>query len=235
MFSTGWTPTAYTSGKLTPAQVLARWLVLVWERPGGEGNDLLREALPGSPDVDCMSNWPLSADVDDELRALVKAGWLEQHFWCPDLTMARYVFPGAPTQTKDSDGIGFYAAGYSYRPRFDCAAYAAFVAEWRHLLATLPRAGKIGPGDRVRLTAQFIASTGQTRSDEARKIWTVKPCSCSLCRPGHEGPGFAAVSERRDSEAELKYYAADPEYCDLLKRHPWRHVNVKNLRLVRKD
>lgn len=213
--------------KISAAQALARWLVLVWERPGGEGNELLNAALPGSPGIEANFNWPLSVDVDDVLVDLVRAGWLEQVQWCPDLSMARYVAPGAPTPTKSSDGIGVYAAGWSYRP-LSHPAYEAFVAQFRHLLKTLPRSGKIGIGDRVRLTSAFLASTGQTRSSEAKTIWTVKPCTCKSCATGR----FVAVNSRRATPEQLAEYAADPEYCDFLRQHPWRHIAVANLRKV---
>jgi hypothetical protein len=229
----GWQPQPLSNPSpkslVSSAQALARWLVVVWERPGGEGNDLLRTALPGCPNLGVQGNWPQSADIDDVLRALVKAGWLEQHFYCPDLTMVRYVFPGAPVEkAKDVDGIGFYAAGYSYRPNFGNKDYAKFVEQWRPLLATLPRAGKLGPGDRVRMTTQFLASTGQIQSSEAKKIWKVKPCACDMCDRGRH----VAVDERRDTPQDLKYYEADPEYCEYLRHYPWRHVAVANLRRV---
>lgn len=231
-FIQAWQPAHLTTptpkSVLTSAQVLARWLVLVWDRIGGEGNELLREALPGSPQIKADFNWPLSMDVDDQLRELVSSGWLEQCHWCPDLTMARYVFPGAPRDTKlPGETVGFYAAGYFYRPVQSCVAYEAFVKEWRYLLKTLPWSSKIGPGDRVRLTSQFLASTGQQRTAEARRIWEVMACSCSSCK-GY----LVAVDERRDSASELERYAADPEYCAHLKAHPWRHINARNLRVV---
>lgn len=238
----GWQPQplANPSPKsvISPAHALARWLVLVWERSGGEGNDLLRTALPGCPGLETPGNWPLTSDVDDVLRALVKMGWLEQTNWCPDTTMARYVFPGQPVDTRktgatsfaekapDGSPISFYAAGCSYRPRTECAEYCAFVEQWRYLLQTLPRAGKLGPGDRVRLTTSFLASTGQSRTPEAKKTWAVKLCACRGCHGG----SLVAVDESRVTEEHLKEYAADPEYQEYLRQHPWRHINEKNLR-----
>lgn len=231
MLPKSWQPTVLPDptplSKITPAQALARWLVLVWERPGGEGNDLLKAALPGSLNITVNFNWPLSVDVDDVLVDLVRAGWLEQVLWCPDLSMARYVAPGAPTPTKSSDGIGVYAAGWYYRP-LPHVEYEAFVAQFNHLLKTLPRNGKISIGDRVRLTSAFLASTGQTRSIEAKMVWTVKPCTCTSCASGRH----LAVNSRRDTPEVLAEYAADPEYCDFLRQHPWRHIAVANLRKV---
>lgn len=229
-FSAGWQPQPLDKPQpkslISPAQALARWLVLVWERPGGEGNDLLHTALPGCENLAVSGNWPQSADVDDVLRDLVKRKRLTQEHWCPDAAeMARYVAPGAPYDCKDSDGIGFYGAAYYYRPVFN-AEYAQFVEKYRHLLLTLPRSGKIGIGDRVRFTTMFLGSTGQARTAEAKRIWTVKPCACSSCVGGR----LVAVNERRDTKEQLEEYKADPEYCQYLKQHPWKHIAAFNLR-----
>ena len=101
-----------------------------------------------------------------------------------------------------------------------------FVEKYRHLLLTLPRSGKIGIGDRVRFTTMFLGSTGQARTAEAKRIWTVKPCACSSCVGGR----LVAVNERRDTKEQLEEYKADPEYCQYLKQHPWKHIAAFNLR-----
>jgi hypothetical protein len=207
--------------QLYPALALMRWLLICWHRPGAEGNELLEAALPGSPGLHTSGNWPLSADCDNALRDLVKAGWIEQRQWCPDLSMARYVAPGAPTTVKDEDGIGFYAAGYYYHPRQECEAYELTIRDYAWLLRTLPRFGEIGPGDNVKLTPAFLASTGQTKSAEARKRWTVKPCGCNLCKLGR----CVAVDEDRAAD-----YSGDPEYQEHIEKYPWRHINARNLR-----
>ena len=48
-------------------------------------------------------------------------------------------------------------------------------------------------GDRVKLTGQFLRSTGQMAGGEGCSRWTIVACSCGLCRamPGH----FVATDE----------------------------------------
>lgn len=207
-----WQPVA--SAQLTPQLILARWLVLCYDRPGAEGNTLLDEALPGSPELVTTCNWPLAYDVDDALDQLIDAGWIERMHYCPDLTQARHHMPGAPKNP---------ASGYYYRPCSGNKDYSAFVKQWRHLV------GEKEAGKRVRLTASFLASTGQTGTEEAKKIWNVVACSCSSCNRGET----LAVNERRDSREALAAYAEDPEYVEYLRKYPYVHVNKRNVRVVK--
>lgn len=41
---------------------------------------------------------------------------------------------------------------------------------------------QLEPGDRVKLTGQFLRSTGQATGGEGRKVWTVVSCTCGLCK-----------------------------------------------------
>lgn len=40
------------------------------------------------------------------------------------------------------------------------------------------------PGARVKFTARYLISTGQTLGDEGLKEWVILPCMCGLCRNG---------------------------------------------------
>lgn len=213
--SQDWQPVAST--QLTPQLILARWLVLCYDRPGTEGNTLLDEALPGSPELVTTCNWPLAADIDDVLDKLVAAGWIERMHFCPDLTQARHHMPGAPKNP---------ASGYYYRPCSGNSDYSEFVDKWRH---KIPGSYNHMVGKRVRLTASFLMSTGQNGRGDAKKVWTVVSCSCSSCDRGET----LAVNERRDGKEALADYAVDPEYVEYLRKHPYRHVNERNVRVVR--
>lgn len=78
---------------------------------------------------------------------------------------------------------------------------------------------KFQVGTKVRLTAKFLRSTGQGRSDEARKVWTIQ---------GFSGPDncWAIIGEPSNpnlyTEAEL---AADPSLR-------FRRVALANLCIV---
>lgn len=48
------------------------------------------------------------------------------------------------------------------------------------------------PGTRVRLTGDFLRSTGQQAGGEGQSKWTVAACDCRLCT--QSGP-FLAVDE----------------------------------------
>lgn len=43
---------------------------------------------------------------------------------------------------------------------------------------------RLEPGQTIRLTGKFLASTGQTRGGESMAKWTVLACSCGLCAGG---------------------------------------------------
>jgi len=45
-------------------------------------------------------------------------------------------------------------------------------------------------GDRIKLTADYLRSTGQLVGGEGRNIWTVVSCDCQLCQRD-----FVAVNE----------------------------------------
>lgn len=70
---------------------------------------------------------------------------------------------------------------------------------------------KPNPGQRVRLTGDFLRNTGQIAGGEGQKRWTVQLCHCRLC----DGP-FIAVNELSPS---------DPSRA--------RHINYRNLEKCR--
>jgi len=90
------------------------------------------------------------------------------------------------------------------------------------------KSAPIAVGAKVRLTPNFLASTGQAKGADGSKTWTVQQCDCDMCgRAGH-----VAVSERRDSPQQMAGYQGDSEYQEYVKKHPYRHINVKNLKRV---
>lgn len=68
------------------------------------------------------------------------------------------------------------------------------------------------PGDRVRLTGDFLRNTGQQAGGEGLSRWIVQLCKCPLCKTGQ----YVATNERSHD---------DPE-------HP-RHINAGNLERCR--
>jgi len=68
------------------------------------------------------------------------------------------------------------------------------------------------PGERVRLTGDFLRNTGQQAGGEGFSVWTVRPCPCPLCKTGR----FVATNERSYD---------DPD-------HP-RHIAAGNLERCR--
>jgi hypothetical protein len=56
--------------------------------------------------------------------------------------------------------------------------------------ANARKAPTFAPGDRVRLTRQFLKNTGQYGS-EGHSRWTVTACDCSMCASGQ----FVATDE----------------------------------------
>lgn len=71
---------------------------------------------------------------------------------------------------------------------------------------------KFEPGAKVRLTGDFLRSTGQVVGGEGHSRWTVVACECGLCKSG----SFVAVNETTDGDAIT-----------------WRHFNVGNLEKAR--
>ncbi len=219
-------------------QDVARWLVDTWHKGFGDGNvlaDTLCKPLGNA-------GLTFAGDVDELLRALRSgpsgigdgAGWLTQGSWCAHLSefgQSREVWLGSYGKVS-----AYEASGHGFTPNRTCEAYAAFVAAWEAQQPAQPVQPMAAPepssfsvGSRVRLTPKFLTSTGQRGTDEAKRIWKVQTCSCNMCT----GQGFVAVDERRDTAFNLKYYKDDPEYCDLLRKHPYRHINVKNLKAVK--
>lgn len=226
---------------------VAAWLVATWRKGFGDGNALADTLC--KPLGNAGLTFP--GDVDELLRALRKGprnphgnmgeglGWLRQGSWCAHLSefgQSREAWLGSYGKASE-----YEASGHGFEPDLSCAAYAAFVHEWEaaNPPQPVPAPAPTGPfpvGSKVRLTPKFLTSTGQRGSDEARKVWTVQACDCRLCAvPGpHDGgrPGYVAVDERRDGPKHIAEYKGDLEYQEHLRKHPYRHVNAKNLRRV---
>jgi len=222
---------------------VAAWLVATWRKGFGDGNALA--------DTLCkpLGNTGLTfpGDVDELLRALRKGprnphdnmdeglGWLRQGSWCAHLSefgQSREAWLGSYGKASE-----YEASGHGFEPDLSCAAYATFVHEWEAVNPPqpVPELTPIRPfpvGSKVRLTPKFLTSTGQRGSDEARKVWTVQACDCRLCAvPGPVSRlGYVAIDERRDGPKQIAEYKGDPEYQEHLRKHPYRHVNAKNLR-----
>ena len=69
-------------------------------------------------------------------------------------------------------------------------------------------------GDKIKLTADFLRSTGQTKGGEGQSRWTVVECKCGLCRLG----GYVATDE-----------LSTPEPGELPRQ---RHFNAGNMQRV---
>lgn len=221
---------------------VAAWLVATWHKGFGDGNALA--------DTLCRSfGNAFAGDVDELLRTLRQGprvsypnmdeglGWLHQGSWCAHLSefgQSREAWLGSYGKVSE-----YEASSHSFEPDLSCTAYAAFVRAWEaaNPPQPVPAPTPTRPfpiGSRVRLTPKFLTSTGQRGSDEARKVWTVQACSCQLCTvvdPHDEGrPSYVAVDERRDNLKQIAEYKGDPEYQEILRKYPYRHVNVKNLK-----
>ena len=59
-------------------------------------------------------------------------------------------------------------------------------------------------GDKVRLTAKFLRSTGQYTGDEARRVWTIT---------GHSGP-FVVVDQPLPADMLANLYTTDELSAD---------------------
>lgn len=59
-------------------------------------------------------------------------------------------------------------------------------------------------GDKVRLTAKFLRSTGQYTGDEARRVWTIT---------GHSG-SFVVVDQALPAHLLSSFYTADELAAD---------------------
>lgn len=88
-----------------------------------------------------------------------------------------------------------------------------------HDLAT-----RFTPGDRVRLTGEFLRNTGQLVGGEGHSRWIVLACDCGLCKTGD----FVCTNQRRSSADMFtaEEIAGDPSLG-------WRHINVGNLERCR--
>lgn len=84
--------------------------------------------------------------------------------------------------------------------------------------------GRAAPGDRVRLTGYYLRATGQMKSDDGRKRWTVLECSCGLCKGGEH----VAVDEPHDDEYRRLIWGDLPE----AQRPKWRHVSLASLERI---
>ncbi len=73
------------------------------------------------------------------------------------------------------------------------------------------------PGTRVRMTGEFLRITGQQRGAEGLSQWTVRECSCGLCKLGRH----VAVDECQRANPAL-----DPDAS-------WRHICFGNLEKLR--
>jgi hypothetical protein len=79
-------------------------------------------------------------------------------------------------------------------------------------------------GDKVRLTGDFLRSTGQFAGGDGMAVWTVQACPCSLCREGR----FILTDELRQDDGV--FTSAD------IRREPhlqFRHVNAANVQKAR--
>jgi hypothetical protein len=75
------------------------------------------------------------------------------------------------------------------------------------------KARRFAPGDRVRLTGEFLRNTGQIAGGEGQSRWTVLAHDgCRLCSDGQ----FVQVDQRSED---------DPER--------WRHIHAGNLERAR--
>ncbi len=79
------------------------------------------------------------------------------------------------------------------------------------------------PGDRVRLTGEFLRNTGMQLGQEGFSVWIVQECSCKLCSSGL----FILTNEFRENDGLFTQEELDKE--PFLR---FRHINSKNLEIV---
>lgn len=84
------------------------------------------------------------------------------------------------------------------------------------------------PGVKVRLSGQFLRSTGQYTSSEARKVWTVQECPCRSCK-AKDGFTTVAVNETKDKD-DLRYFST--EELETMPYLKMRHIARCNLTIV---
>ncbi len=78
-------------------------------------------------------------------------------------------------------------------------------------------------GDRVKLTPEFLKSTGQYTGGEAQKVWTVVHVN-----PGKRGlPDFISVDEKRE---DLSYWTKEELEADPIL--VYRLISASNLKLA---
>ena len=84
-------------------------------------------------------------------------------------------------------------------------------ARTRQKTSTAHATKKPSPGSTVRLTSNFLRSTGQHTGSAPRDKWVVQSCNCGLCRNGK----FIATNERNVDDDDQ------------------RHINIANVELVK--
>jgi hypothetical protein len=88
---------------------------------------------------------------------------------------------------------------------------------------------KLNVGDQIKITADFLRSTGQIKGGEGQSRWTVVACLCDYCKSGER----VAVNQ----EAAVQY--DDAEWIDAAKAYGFedgkmrRHFAVENVQKLR--
>lgn len=85
----------------------------------------------------------------------------------------------------------------------------------------VPAPIKFEVGDKVKLSGVYLKSTGQERSSEGLKTWTITDII-----GGHGGVGFAVVDEPV-SKSTLDFFTPDELAADPTLR--FRRINLRNL------
>lgn len=92
-------------------------------------------------------------------------------------------------------------------------------------------------GTKVRMTAKFLASTGQVKGSEGMSRWTVTDCvvgsidgypeggPCGMCRDGKH----VCTDESHSAATDANGYEDIPE---ALRKQMKRHIHIGNLEIV---
>lgn len=92
----------------------------------------------------------------------------------------------------------------------------------------MPLKSQPPPGTKVRLTARFLASTGQRKGSEGLGRWTVQECACGLCKLGRHVATDEPLFDGPNDPMRLMYSDFSREEQDEMRRH----FGIANLEIV---